>query len=154
MSDIQNKLKSLEPYVRGLRLIEGTGIVDVIFKKEWVIPSSDIIKKQLVDKDKNYYMFFSEDESITLDNLLEYVESIINKNIENELKNELLKEYVKKLQTVFNDNNLDKLKRLEFNFSDDFKITHIPTSINVENTDEEGVKKNEHDTTLVEEIKD
>ncbi len=117
MSDIQNKLKSLEPYVRGIRLIEGTGIVDVVFKKEWVIPTSEVIKKELIDSDRNYYIFFTEDENITLDNLLDYIENIIDKNIENELKNELLKEYINKLQDVFNDNSLEKLKKLEFSFN-------------------------------------
>lgn len=119
MSKIQQKLDSLQPFINGIRYIQGMQIVDAMFKEGWTVPNSDIIRKELVDKDQNYYMFFSENEGVTFDDLLDYVEGIIKINIERENKNILFKEKVKELQGIFKESSLSKLKTLSFNFSDD-----------------------------------
>jgi hypothetical protein len=119
MSKIQEKLDSLQPYVNGVRYIQGMQIVDAVFKENWTVPNSEIIGKELVDKEQNYYMFFSDKEGMTFDDLLDYVENIIKINIEREKKHELLKEKVKELQAMFKTTSLTKLNRLVFSFSDE-----------------------------------
>lgn len=119
MTNIQEKLDSLQPFINGIRYIQGTQIVDAMFKEGWTVPNSEIIRKELVDKDQNYYMFFSENTSITFDDLLDYVENIIKINIERENKHALLKAKVKELQVVFKENSLSKLEKLKFTFSED-----------------------------------
>jgi hypothetical protein len=118
MSKIQEKLDSLQPYIVGIRYIQGLQVVDAVFKEGWTIPSSDVINKEMVDESQNYYMFFTEKEGITVDDLLDYVEGIININIEREKKHELLKSKVKELQKIFKDNPLTKLERLKFSFGE------------------------------------
>lgn len=118
MAGIQGKINSLKPYIIGIRIVEGVQLVDASFKKDWVIPPSkdSKIQREVVDKDKNYYMFFSSEPSVTFDDLLEVVENIINMNIEREVKFSLLNENITKLQHLFNNNTLDKLKTLKIGF--------------------------------------
>lgn len=116
MSKIQNKLDSLQPYVSGIRYVEGIQLVEASFNEGWVIPDSTVIRKENIEH--NYYMFFAAIEGISIDDLLDYVKSIIDINIEREKKHELLKEKVKELQILFKDNSLSKLKELKFIFSE------------------------------------
>lgn len=117
MSKIQEKLDSLQPYVNGIRYIQGMRIVDSIFNHDWIIPESEIIGKELVDKTQNYYMFFCDNEDISFDDLLDYVENIIKVNIEREQKNILLKSKFKELQELFKVTPLEDLEKLEFNLN-------------------------------------
>lgn len=119
MSKIQEKLDSLQPYINGVRYIEGMQIVDAVFKEGWNVPNSEVIRKELVDKELNYYMFFSDREGVTFDDLLDYVENIIKINIERENKYILLKAKVKELQVIFKENSLSKLKNLKFSFTEE-----------------------------------
>lgn len=118
MSKIQEKLNALRPYVIGIRYVQGIQLVDAVFKEGWVIPKSEIIKQEMVDAGENYYMFYSENDDIDIDDLLDYVKEIINLNIERELKYELLSEKVEELKKIFKSSSLSKLQKLKFTFSE------------------------------------
>lgn len=118
MSKIQSKLDSLQPYIVGIRYVQGMQVVDAVFKTGWTVPESDVIRKELVEEENNYYMFYTDKEGITFDDLLEYVEGIITINIEREKKHELLKKKVKELQEIFKKNALSKLETLKFKFNE------------------------------------
>jgi hypothetical protein len=118
MSKIQEKLNSLRPHVIGIRYIQGVQLVDAILKEGWVVPESKFIQVERVEAEDNYYMFFSDREDVDIDDLLEYVQEIINLNVEREKKFELLKLKVGELKKIFKDNTLTKLQRLKFTFSD------------------------------------
>lgn len=115
---IQEKLNSLRPYVIGIRYVQNLQIVDAVFKDNWVISESKKVKKEIVDASQNYHMFYSEDLKVTIDELLEHVEYIIDFNVEREKKQELLKQKVKELQNIFKDNPLSKLEKLTIGFSE------------------------------------
>jgi len=119
MSNIQKTLDSLQPYVIGIRYLEGTPLVDVVFKEGWTVSDESKIKKVKGDNDMNYYMLFSDDENIGLDELLNSVKRTIDINVEREKKHELLREKVNQLKVVFKNNSLEKLKNLNFTFSED-----------------------------------
>ena len=118
MSKIQEKLNALRPYVVGIRYLQGIQLVDAVFKEGWAIPKSELIHQEKVDGEENYYMFFSENEEIDIDDLLDYVKEIIDLNIERERKYELLSEKVAELQKIFKSNSLSKLQKLKFTFSE------------------------------------
>jgi len=113
---IQDKLNSLRPYVIGIRYVQNLQIVDAVFKKNWLVNESKKVKKEIVDASQNYYMFYSEDTNITVDELLDHVEHVIDLNVEREKKQELLKQKVKELQKLFKDNPLSKLEKLNISF--------------------------------------
>ena len=145
----------MRPYVIGIRYLQGIQLVDAILKEGWTVPDSQLIRKEKVDGEENYYMFFSENDDIDVDDLLDYVHEIINLNIEREKKYELLKEKVVELQKIFKDNSFTKLQRLKFTFNEP---DIIPALIDMEKIDGESAtdlleKSNEEVVTVVEKRK-
>lgn len=119
MSKIQETLDELQPYVIGIRYVEGVPVVDVVFKEGWTVPDELNIKKVKGKEQINYYMLFSEVKGIGLDELLKFVEKTINLNIEREHKYELLTVKINELKEIFKHNSLEKLKTLNFSFDID-----------------------------------
>jgi hypothetical protein len=119
MSNIQKTLDSLQPFVIGIRYLEGKPVVDVVFKEGWTILEDQNIMKLRGDESMNYYMLYSEMTNIGLDDLLEYVDKTIKVNKEREKKHELLREKVNELKEIFKKHSLSKLTKLKFKFDDD-----------------------------------
>jgi hypothetical protein len=135
MANIQKTLESLQPYVIGIRYLDGKPLIDVVFKNDWVVTNDPKIKKVKGNDEVNYFMFYSETNEIGIDELLENVRKIINLNIEHEKKQELLKVKFNELKKLFKENSLEKLKELKFVFNshdDDFLPMIDNTSINEE----------------------
>lgn len=125
MANIQKALDALQPYVIGIRYLNGTVLVDALFKDGWVVPDDKLIQKGQGDDSLNYYMFFSESPQIGLDDILDYVEKTIKLNLEKEKKYELLKSKVDELKLLFQKNQLSKLNTLKFIFSDEDLVPNI-----------------------------
>jgi hypothetical protein len=70
MSKIQKTLDSLQPYVIGIRYMEGTPLVDVVFKEGWSVPDEPNIKRIKGDESMNYHMILSDAKGAGLDELL------------------------------------------------------------------------------------
>ncbi len=142
MSNIQKTLDSLQPYVIGIRYLEGTPLVDAVFKEGWMVPDDTKIKKIKGNDEMNYYMLFSEVSGIGLDELLAYVKKTIDINVEREKKHELLREKVNELKELFKKHNLDKLKRLKFSFSEEDlvpKLNDFDVDVDIDETYEEEI---------------
>ena len=116
---IQKTLDSLQPYVIGIRYLEGTVLVDAVFKEGWTVPEDSKIKAVKGDDGMNYYMLFSEVKGIGLDELLAYVAKVIKINLEREKKHELLRTKVNELKEIFKRNSLEKLNSLKFTFTEE-----------------------------------
>jgi hypothetical protein len=125
MSNIQKTLDSLQPYVIGIRYLEGTPLVDAVFKEGWTVPDDNKVKKVKGNDEMNYYMLFSEVNGVGLDDLLDYVKKTIDLNIEREKKHDLLKEKVNELKEIFKKTSLDKLKRLKFTFNEEDLVPRL-----------------------------
>jgi len=119
MSNIQKTLDSLQPYVIGIRYLEGTALVDVVFKEGWTVIDDPTIKKIKGDEGLNYYMIFSESPNVGIDELLNYVSRVIKLNFEREKKHELLRVKVNELKEMFKKYNLAQLSRLSFTFGEE-----------------------------------
>ena len=111
---IQKTLDSLQPYVIGIRYLEGTVLVDAVFKEGWTVPEEPKIKTVKGDDCMIYYMLFSEVKGIGLDELLAYVSKVIKINLEREKKHELLRAKVNELKELFKRYSLEKLIGLKF----------------------------------------
>jgi hypothetical protein len=119
MSNLQKALDALQPYVIGIRYLDGMPVVDAVFKEDWTLPQSNTINKVKGNNDVNYYMLFSETDGIGLDELLTYVDVTIKTNIEKEKKHELLKQKVNELKELFKQTSLLKLQNLKFIFAEE-----------------------------------
>lgn len=117
--NIQKTLDSLQPYVIGIRYLEGTPLVDAVFKEGWNVPDDPKIKKIKGNDDMNYFMLLSEIPGVGLDELLAFVDKTIKLNIEREKKHDLLKVKFNELKEVFKKTSLDKLKNLKFTFAEE-----------------------------------
>lgn len=140
MANLQKTLDALQPYVIGIRYLEGYPVVDAIFKDGWTLPDSEAIKKVKGDEGLNYYMLFSEKNGVGLDELLDYVHLVIKVNLEREKKHELLKQKVNELKELFKSNSLAKLKKLRFTFTDD-EETLVPELQDFDLIDNAGLDK-------------
>jgi hypothetical protein len=125
MSNIQKTLDSLQPYVIGIRYVEGSPLVDAVFKEGWTVPDDPKIKKMKGNDEMNYYMIYSDVNGIGLDELLDFVDRTIKLNVEREKKHELLRSTVNTLKEVFKKHPLNKLKTLKFTFSDEDLIPNL-----------------------------
>jgi hypothetical protein len=113
--NIEKRIKALQPYVIQMRFSNGVGIVDAVFKEGWKVPTSKVIDAiEGEDKSVNYYMFYTEKEDLGLDDVLDYIEQVINMNVEREKKYELLKVKTEELKDVFRKNPLSKLQTMQF----------------------------------------
>lgn len=125
MSSLQKTLDSLQPYVIGIRYLEGTPVVDAVFKEGWTVPEDSNIKKAKGNDELNYYMIFSEVKGIGLDDLLNYVDKTIKVNLEREKKHDLLRTKVNELKEIFKKNSLTKLQRLNFTFAEEELVPNL-----------------------------
>ena len=132
--DINKRLNTLTPYVTGIRFVSGMTLIDCMFKDGWHILKSDNILFG-ENNTPNYYMFYSENpNSITIDDLLDHIESIINFNIEEENKNLLCELMCNNLKNLFLHHRLSELNTLKFVFDNDIKeptITEIMEPIKI-----------------------
>lgn len=120
MSQFQDRINKLKPYVISIRFIESSTIIDVVLKDGWVPPSNPKISaKKSADSGVNYIMIYSEHASVTLDDLLDYIELSINVNIEREKKIELFKQKVKDMEELFKNASLNELENMKFNLKNE-----------------------------------
>ena len=125
---IQKRIDSLQPYVIQIRIVNGSTVVDTVFKDGWKVPTSKVITTVKGDDPQaNYFMIYTEVEDLGLDDIFDYIEKVIEINIEREKKYELLKVKTEELKEVFKKNSLSKLENMKFVF-DDKLIPEIMTS--------------------------
>ena len=125
---IQKRIDSLQPYVIQIRIVNGSTVVDTVFKDGWKVPTSKVINTVKGDDPQaNYFMIYTEVEDLGLDDIFDYIEKVIEINIEREKKYELLKVKTEELKELFKTNSLSKLENMKFVF-DDKLIPEIMTS--------------------------
>ncbi len=130
---IQENLDRFQPYLLGIRYVEGIPLLDVVLKDGWIVPDEkDVNKMKGGDDSINYYMLFSENKVKSLDELLEYLNGVINLNLEREQKHELLKIKVNELKEFFKVNTLAKLKKLKFIITDEIKNVEDEFDLNID----------------------
>lgn len=120
MSNIQERLDELQPYVLSIRYFQGkTPVVDAVFRDGWSIPEVNGIQQMVDDNNPNHYVFASADVTqVSIDSLLDHVENIINTNLEREQKHQLLVNKVEELKEFFANHRLKELKNLKFVIDD------------------------------------
>lgn len=125
MSNVQKTLDSLQPYVIGIRYLEGVPVIDVVFKEGWSVIDDPRISKAKGSDEMNYYMIYSEVAGVGIDDLLSYVDKIIKLNQDREKKHDLLRDKVNELKEIFKKNPLSKLKTLVFKFAEEELLPSI-----------------------------
>lgn len=128
---IQKRFNELQPYLRGLKLAGEYSVVECILKNTWKIDglSTEGVQYKSSGKEseehKGYvgYMFWAE---MSIDDLVDNVELVINLNIEMEQKQALLSSKVAELKKMFEDKSLEELKALKFSSEIDVTLNPKP----------------------------
>lgn len=140
MANIQKALDALQPYVIGIRYLEGLVAVDAVFKEGWVVPDDKFVKKEKGDAGLNYFMLYSDVPNVGLDEILAYVDKVIKINLEKEKKTDLLRAKVDELKLLFSKNSLNTLKNLRFTFEKEIIANIEDFDLNIDDEpQEEGV---------------
>jgi len=114
MSSIDDKINEIKGYIVSMRYNKGMAIVDVKLRSGWVIPKSKVVGAVAYDKSPDTYMFYSEDENILIDDIIEYVKHVVKINIDREAKENLLKAKLIELREYFKMHDLSELETLKF----------------------------------------
>jgi len=109
-------------YLNSVRKLESYLSIDMMFPTKWTLPKSLVDEKQVVgfqieDETKKGISFVCAIENKTVESTIKTISKIIKYNKEKELKEKLFKDTVEKLKSTFEQNNLDKLQNLFFDFS-------------------------------------
>jgi hypothetical protein len=147
MSNINKRLSELSPHVLGIRFTKGIAVIDTFFKEGWSLPKSKSVGYESVPNSKDLYMLWPQNESVGVDEMLDYVAYVIKVNVEREQKIELLQVKINELKVLFTNSSLEKCKTLDFCFEDSLSPTTsesidlpiMSNSSDIEKTNEEDV---------------
>jgi hypothetical protein len=115
------EIASFADYIHSIRKLENYLSFDLQFPSKWSLPKSMVDESQVVPfeaKDPNFkgISFVSEMNETSINSTLTKVLKIIKLNKEREIKEKLFKQTIDHLKETFEKNDLDKLKKLYFDF--------------------------------------
>lgn len=121
---LQDRIKQIAQYFRGIEMNGGLYIVKVQYKDKWMAyPSADKTTIQVAKSEDEvdvWYYYASVDE-VDMELIFDLIDETINMNESVRLKIELLKTKVEELKILFDQEPLAKLERLEFTFKEEPK---------------------------------
>ena len=121
-----DNISKFGPYFNSIRMHEGLILLDMKLPKVWkdkeILGSRGNkiqIKHGKSNDTQKLVSFFStfDDEGVRV--LLDEVKSVIKWNMDQEEKNTLLNKKMIELQKMFTENNVDALRKLEFEFKEE-----------------------------------
>ena len=123
--NLYNNIQQFGNYFNSIRIHEGLLLIDMVLPINWedikVLQHRgnkvQINKGKKTDK-KKVISFYSTFDEENIEVLVEEVLAVIKWNKDLEDKNELLNLKMLELKKMFNENNVDSLRRLNFNFND------------------------------------
>lgn len=120
---LQDEIKKLGDYFRGIEYFNDALIVKVNFPPRWqVYPSIDgSIKPAKSEKAIGEYFYYGDMNKVSLDDIFGLIEETIDANKDAELKIQFLNEKVSELKELFKREPYERLSRLKFVIEEDVK---------------------------------
>lgn len=110
--------KPLIEYLHQIRKLENYIVFDMLFSKTWKIPKKYIVEEKFLNngslEDKLHLSFICDFEEKSLNLIQNNILGIIRYNLEREAKEKLFESKVNELKSMFDKENLDTLKALQF----------------------------------------
>ena len=124
---VNERLQILSPYLQEIKFSQNIVLVGGLFYPKWTVkesPSSEIKyhKTGPNDDGKVLYHFYGEKNKINVDLLLDFLEEVINENLDRERKEDLFKKKVEELKNVFKSSTLTDLENLLIKVDEEEKI--------------------------------
>lgn len=115
--DLQNRIKNISEYFKGLDYVENLLIIKVQYKDRWsIFNSKDESIKVTPDDNVPNLFFYYGDNSLDYNLFFELIEQTIKHNLERENKVLLLKSKIEELKNIFIDEDIETLSTLKFTF--------------------------------------
>ena len=118
MININEKIKNIGEYFKGMNVAEGFIYITVCFPDGWKVSNrleeKYDVKAIKTENEIGYYFFTSMD--VGFEKLFEAIEDTISFNQVALLKQQLFMEKIKELQILFEDEPLDVLETIEFKY--------------------------------------
>jgi hypothetical protein len=139
-------LLDIFPYLVSIRKLQNYLSIDIEFPKLWKIPKKYVDEKTIVEQESSkadfrFFSFAVEFNEQSMEKLFNNIIGIVKYNREREEKEDLFNKKIQQLKQVFDQNRLDDLKSLEFNFKNTFQV----------NFDEDEQSENSENIRLVQE---
>jgi hypothetical protein len=111
-------------YIHSIRKLESFLSFDMKFPTKWGLPKSYLEEGKLVpfetgDADLKGFSFVCQINEKEINEVLSKISKAIKLNKDREIKDRLFKETIEKLKQTFEKTDLDKLKKLYFDFESD-----------------------------------
>ena len=123
---IFEELKPILDYLSELKKVENYLIFNMSFPNTWKVPKKFIIDDKFVNQGVNednkiVLWFISEFDESQVNTTKSNILGIINYNLEREEKDLLLQNKIEELKNIFNKESLDSLKNLKFDIENKLK---------------------------------
>ena len=120
---LQDEIKKLGDYFRGIEYFNDALIVKVNFPPRWqVYPSIDgSIKPAKSEKAIGEYFYYGDMNKVSLDDIFGLIEETIDANKDAELKIQFLNEKVAELKELFKREPYERLSKLKFVIEEEVK---------------------------------
>lgn len=113
---LQDRINSLKPYLLSVDFGD-IPTANIALPEGWGKIGDQYIKLGLLSESNGKGMIcavYSEHETTTIDDILDYIKELIKMNLEREEKSELFYSKVEELKTLFDENSLEDIKTLVF----------------------------------------
>lgn len=118
MININEKIKNIGEYFKGMNVAEGFIYITVCFPDGWKVSNrleeKYDVKAIKTENELGYYFFTTME--VGFENLFEAIEDTISFNEVALLKQQLFMEKIKELQIIFEDEPIDVLETIEFKY--------------------------------------
>lgn len=117
---LQERIKKIAQYFRGIEMQGGLYIVKVQYKDKWgAYPTADGTTIQVAksEDELNVWYYYAKVDEVDMELIFDLIDETIEMNESVRIKIELLRQKVEELKTLFDKEPLSKLERLEFTFT-------------------------------------
>jgi len=113
-------LETLKNNLKSVRIIKDHVSVDLNFPNKWVIPNEymEVQEVSILNGNDGTYSFVSKLDRKSIDILEMTINNIISFNIDREEKENLFRNKVQELKSIFDNENINELRALKFEFNE------------------------------------
>jgi hypothetical protein len=120
---LYKEFSTLFPYLQSVRKIQNYLSFDISFPTTWKLPKKYVDEKKIMEqesqiKNERLFSYVSEITEEDIEAVYNNLKNIIKYNLEREEKDRLFESKVEELKKIFEKQNLEKLKALQFEISE------------------------------------
>ena len=113
-------LETLKNNLKSVRIIKDHVSFDLNFPNKWIIPNEykEVQEVSILNGNDGAYSFVSKLDKGSIDTLETTINDIITFNIDREEKENLFRNKVQELKSIFDNENINELRSLKFEFNE------------------------------------